>query len=212
MHSESAARPSTSSPTAARTSTAGTCQGSMCPWCRSKTSSGERPTHVSSSPGTSPRRSSPSKRRIVRAAGGSSFRHPKHGSCDDRGASMKFASLPVAGAFTVIREPHHDPRGSFARIWASAAFGEHGLAPLIAETSISHTSTRGTLRGLHYQVAPHSEAKLVTCLRGAIWDVVLDLRRESPTHRRWHGQRVAGTELGSLYVPEGVAHGLLTLT
>jgi len=125
---------------------------------------------------------------------------------------MKFASLPVAGAFTVIREPHHDPRGSFARIWASAAFGEHGLAPLIAETSISHTSTRGTLRGLHYQVAPHSEAKLVTCLRGAIWDVVLDLRRESPTYRRWHGQRLAGTELGSLYVPEGVAHGLLTLT
>jgi dTDP-4-dehydrorhamnose 3,5-epimerase len=125
---------------------------------------------------------------------------------------MKFVSLPVAGAFQVLPAPHEDDRGSFARVWSSAAFAELGLAPGFAETSLSRTSRRGTLRGIHYQVAPHAEAKLVTCLQGEIWDVILDLRPESSTYRCWHGGHLAAAGAESVYIPEGVAHGLLTLT
>jgi dTDP-4-dehydrorhamnose 3,5-epimerase len=125
---------------------------------------------------------------------------------------MRFVSLPLAGAFMVIREAHDDERGSFARIWSSAEVAELGLAAQLAETSLSHTSRRGTLRGLHYQVAPHVEAKLVTCVRGTIWDVIVDLRSDSPTYRQWHGTEIDGAGADSLYVPEGCAHGFVALS
>ena len=125
---------------------------------------------------------------------------------------MRFEALPLAGAYSVIPEPHDDERGFFARIWSSAEFAERGLAPRLAECSVSHTPHRGTLRGLHYQVAPHEEAKFVTCVRGSIWDVIVDLRTESPTFRQWHGTELDGGQLQAFYVPEGFAHGFLTLS
>ena len=125
---------------------------------------------------------------------------------------MKFEALPIAGAYSVVSEPHEDERGFFARIWSSAEFAERKLAPRLAESSLSHTPTAGTLRGLHYQVAPHEEAKLVMCLRGAIWDVVVDLRPDSPTYRQWHGSQLDVEHLQAIYVPEGLAHGFITLS
>jgi dTDP-4-dehydrorhamnose 3,5-epimerase len=125
---------------------------------------------------------------------------------------MKFEALPLSGAFAVTPEPHDDERGSFARIWAAAEFAAHGLATRLAECSVSHNPRRETLRGLHYQTSPHQEAKLVTCLRGSIQDVIVDLRIDSPTYRRWHAARLDGETLQALYVPEGLAHGFLTLS
>jgi dTDP-4-dehydrorhamnose 3,5-epimerase len=125
---------------------------------------------------------------------------------------MRFQSLPLDGAFSVVGEPHNDERGSFTRIWSSAAFAELGLASQLAETSLSSTSLRGTLRGLHYQVQPHAEAKLVTCVRGTIWDVILDLRSESSSYRQWHGAELDGGRPDSIYIPEGCAHGFIALS
>ncbi len=125
---------------------------------------------------------------------------------------MDFEQLPLAGAFVVSAEPHHDERGSFARIWASEEMTTRGLASSTAESSLSHTPRRGTLRGLHYQVAPHAECKFVTCVRGAIWDVILDMRSDSPTYRKWHGIILDASDLRSLYIPEGFAHGFLTMS
>lgn len=125
---------------------------------------------------------------------------------------MRFDPLPLDGAYVVTREPHADERGSFARIWSSTVFGEHGLAASIVECSLSVTPWRGTLRGLHYQLPPHEEAKYVTCVQGSIWDVIVDLRNDSPTFRLWHGMKLSGNELAALYVPEGFAHGFLTLS
>jgi dTDP-4-dehydrorhamnose 3,5-epimerase len=88
----------------------------------------------------------------------------------------------------------------------------HGLNPIVAESSISHNARAGTLRGLHYQAPPAEEAKVVACLRGRMWDVMVDLRKDSPTFRAWHAE-VLDAEVGlALYIPEGVAHGFLTLT
>ena len=125
---------------------------------------------------------------------------------------MRFDPLLLDGAHVVSSEPHEDERGSFARIWSSAEFAERGLAATVVESSLSVTPRRGTLRGLHYQLPPHEEAKFVTCIQGSIWDVIVDLRSDSPTHRRWHGMKLSGEELASLYVPEGFAHGFLTLS
>lgn len=125
---------------------------------------------------------------------------------------MRFEPLPLDGAYAVTREPLADERGFFARIWSSAAFHERGLAGTLAECSLSVTPRRGTLRGLHYQLPPHEEAKYVTCVQGSIWDVIVDLRNDSPTYRRWHGMNLSGDGLVALYVPEGFAHGFLTLS
>jgi dTDP-4-dehydrorhamnose 3,5-epimerase len=125
---------------------------------------------------------------------------------------MKLEQLPLDGAFAVAPEPHEDERGFFARIWSSVEFAERGLAADLAECSLSFTPLRGTLRGLHYQIPPHEEAKLLTCVRGAIWDVIVDLREESPTYRKWHGTDLSAENLMLLYVPEGFAHGFITLS
>jgi dTDP-4-dehydrorhamnose 3,5-epimerase len=126
--------------------------------------------------------------------------------------SMDVTPLALDGLLAVAFDEHRDERGSLSRIWDAAEFASHGLHSDLSQSSVSWTPKQGTLRGLHYQVPPHEETKLVTCVRGTIWDVAVDLRRESRTFCRWHAERLGGGSLRSIYVPEGVAHGFLTLT
>ena len=106
---------------------------------------------------------------------------------------------------------HPDDRGHFARTWDPESFAEHGLATHIAQCSTSFSARAFTLRGMHFQAAPHEEAKLVRCTRGAIWDVCLDLRPDSPAYRRWHAETLTEDNGVALYIPEGCAHGHITL-
>jgi dTDP-4-dehydrorhamnose 3,5-epimerase len=125
---------------------------------------------------------------------------------------MRFTEAKVAGCFLIEPELIADQRGFFARSWCREEFQAHGLNPSLAQCSISFSRRRGTLRGLHYQAAPHEEAKLVRCTQGAIWDVALDLRPGSPTYRAWSGAELSAANRAMLYIPEGCAHGQLTLT
>lgn len=124
---------------------------------------------------------------------------------------MIFKELPLAGAFLLEMERHEDARGFFGRSWCARELAARGLDARVAQCNFSHNPRRGTLRGLHYQVAPHAEAKVVTCVRGAIWDVLVDLRPGSPTRCRWHAEVLDGASLKALYIPEGFAHGFQTL-
>jgi dTDP-4-dehydrorhamnose 3,5-epimerase len=125
---------------------------------------------------------------------------------------MRFTETKVAGAFLIEPEPIADERGFFARTWCREEFADHGLTGELAQANISFNHRKGTLRGLHYQAAPHAEAKLVRSTRGAIWDLALDLRRDSPTYLAWSGSELSDANRAMLYVPEGCAHGFLTLT
>jgi dTDP-4-dehydrorhamnose 3,5-epimerase len=124
---------------------------------------------------------------------------------------MIFTETTVSGAWLVEPELHEDERGFFARTWDVAEFEERGLNARLVQTSIAFTKKRGTLRGLHFQVAPHEEAKLVRCYAGAIFDVAVDLRPDSTTFRRWFGTQLTAANRSALYVPEGCAHGFLSL-
>src|SRR5580693_7347958 len=124
---------------------------------------------------------------------------------------MKFRSVPLSGACVIDLEPIADERGFFARTWCAQEFRLHGLNPSLAQCSVSFNERRGTLRGMHYQDEPYPEAKLVRCSSGAIYDVILDLRRTSPTHRKWFAVELTAANRQMLYVPEGVAHGFQTL-
>ena len=124
---------------------------------------------------------------------------------------MIFTATPLPGAFVVDLEPRTDARGFFARTFCRAEFQRHGLEPDIVQCSVSHNRHRGTLRGLHYQAAPHEEAKLVSCIRGAIHDVIVDLRPTSPAFRRPFALVLRADEHRALYIPKGLAHGFLTL-
>ena len=124
---------------------------------------------------------------------------------------MKFLPTPLAGAYVVELEPVRDERGFFARSFCQEEFREQGLKPAIAQCNVSWNRRRGTLRGLHYQAAPHQEAKVVRCTRGAIWDVIVDLREGSPTRLRWHAIELSADNRLACYVPEGFAHGFQTL-
>jgi dTDP-4-dehydrorhamnose 3,5-epimerase len=125
---------------------------------------------------------------------------------------MRFEAAKVTGAFLIEPEPITDERGFFARIWCRDEFAAHGLNPTLAQANVSFNHRKGTLRGVHYQADPHQEAKLVRCTRGAIWDVVLDLRPDSSTYRAWTGAELSDANRAMLYIPEGCAHGFLTLT
>ena len=105
-----------------------------------------------------------------------------------------------------------DHRGFLTRIWCSEELAELGWKSPIAQ--INHTSTKkeGTVRGLHYQIYPHKEAKLVSCIRGAVWDVAVDLRKKSPTFLRWHGEEISAKNGNAMLIPEGMAHGFQALT
>jgi dTDP-4-dehydrorhamnose 3,5-epimerase len=119
---------------------------------------------------------------------------------------------PLAGAFVVEVEPARDERGFFARTFDVETFTAHGLASTIDQASVSFNARAGTLRGLHYQAEPHGEEKLVRCVRGAIHDVIVDLRPDSPTFRESFGVELEATTHRALYVPKGMAHGFQTLT
>lgn len=105
-----------------------------------------------------------------------------------------------------------DERGFFARSWCEEAFREQGLDGQVSQCNISYNKKAGTLRGMHYQVEPHAERKLVRCTQGAILDVIVDLRRESVSYCQWYGVELTAQNRQSLYIPKGFAHGFLTLT
>jgi dTDP-4-dehydrorhamnose 3,5-epimerase len=123
-----------------------------------------------------------------------------------------FTEMPLAGAFAIDVEPHQDERGFFARVWDGEEFTARGLDARVSESSIAYNVLAGTLRGLHFQVAPFAEAKLVRCIRGVIWDVIVDLRRGSPTFLEWVSVELTAENRRALYVPEEFAHGYQTLT
>jgi dTDP-4-dehydrorhamnose 3,5-epimerase len=122
-----------------------------------------------------------------------------------------FRETKIGGAFRVELERHGDERGSFARVWCVRESEEKGLRPCIAQSSLSMNTRKGTLRGMHYSVLPAAEAKVVRCVRGAIYDVLLDLRSESATYLSWFAEVLTRDNGLALYVPEGVAHGFQTL-
>lgn len=124
---------------------------------------------------------------------------------------MKFNATSIAGVWVVDLDSHTDSRGFFARTWCADEFGRQGLSTLVAQCSISYNRQRGTLRGMHWQVPPHEEAKLIRCTAGAIFDVCVDLRPHSRTFRQWFGIELSSSNRTALYVPEGCAHGFLTL-
>jgi dTDP-4-dehydrorhamnose 3,5-epimerase len=124
---------------------------------------------------------------------------------------MRFTATAIAGVVVVDLEPRSDERGAFARLHCPQEFAAagHPFAPV--QTSLSRNPTMGALRGLHYQPAPHAEVKLVRCVRGRIYDVAVDLRPDSPTHRQWTAAELSAETGRALLVPQGVAHGFLTL-
>jgi dTDP-4-dehydrorhamnose 3,5-epimerase len=125
---------------------------------------------------------------------------------------MVFTETGVTGAYLVDVESTQDERGFFARSWCQREFARRGLNGQIVQCNISRNHQRGTLRGLHYQTGPHKEAKLVRCTRGAIFDVVLDLRPRSNTYLRHDGVLLTEDNHRALYIPEGCGHGFLTLS
>jgi dTDP-4-dehydrorhamnose 3,5-epimerase len=124
---------------------------------------------------------------------------------------MRFAGTELAGVVVVDVDPRTDERGSFARLHCPDAFAAAGFPFEPVQTSLSRNPRAGTLRGLHYQPAPHGETKLVRCVRGRVFDVAVDLRAGSPTHGRWTAAELSADNCRALLVPEGVAHGFLTL-
>ena len=124
---------------------------------------------------------------------------------------MKFLPTPLAGAYLIELEQLDDERGFFARSFCQNEFRAHGLDPVVAQCNVSFNRKRGTLRGLHYQAEPHAEAKLVRCTRGAVWDVIVDFRKGSPTWRKWHAVELTAENRRALYIPKGFAHGFQTL-
>lgn len=124
---------------------------------------------------------------------------------------MTFEPTKLSGVFEVKVRPVADQRGFFARTWCRSEFEKCGLNPDLVQCSVSFNNRKGTLRGMHYQAAPHAEAKLVRCTSGAIYDVILDLRPSSPTYTQWTALMLTSDTRNMAYVPEGCAHGFLTL-
>ena len=124
---------------------------------------------------------------------------------------MIFTETPLLGAYLIAPEKIQDERGFFARAWCQQEFVKQGLKANLVQCNISFNRHRGTLRGLHYQVAPHAEAKLVRCTRGVTYDVIIDLRPDSPTFLRHHAEILNAQDHTMLYVPEGFALGFETL-
>jgi dTDP-4-dehydrorhamnose 3,5-epimerase len=124
---------------------------------------------------------------------------------------MIFKETKLKGAYVIEINPLEDERGFFARSFCAKEFKEHGLNQNIAQCNISYNGKKGTLRGMHYQAAPHEEAKLVRCTMGAIYDVIIDLRPDSSTFKKWIGVELTKENRRMLYVPEGFAHGFQTL-
>jgi dTDP-4-dehydrorhamnose 3,5-epimerase len=124
---------------------------------------------------------------------------------------MVFSETKLKGAFVINLKRLEDERGFFARTFCQKEFKEHGLNTQIAQANISYNKKRGTFRGMHMQLAPYEESKLIKCTRGAIYDVIIDMRISSDTYRQWIGVELTAENHQLLYVPEGFAHGFITL-
>lgn len=125
---------------------------------------------------------------------------------------MLFHELELPGAYLIELEKRGDDRGFFARAFCKKEFGTKGLVTDIVQMNNSLSAEAGTLRGLHYQLPPHAETKIVRCIRGAIWDCILDLRSDSRTFGKWFGAELSAENRKMMYVPKGFAHGLISLT
>ena len=124
---------------------------------------------------------------------------------------MVITETKVKGAFVINLDQFEDARGFFACAWSSREFAEAGLTESFVESNLAFNKNKGTLRGLHYQLPPHEQVKLVRCTRGSIYDVIIDLRRDSPTFKEWFALEMSADNHRLLYVPGGFAHGYLTL-
>jgi len=124
---------------------------------------------------------------------------------------MIFHPTKLPGVFEIRLETKPDERGFFARSWCQKELESQGLNPKVLQCNVSFNTHKGTLRGMHYQAAPYAEAKIVRCTHGAIHDVVVDLRPQSPTFKKWIGVPLTSANRHMLYIPEGCAHGFLTL-
>lgn len=124
---------------------------------------------------------------------------------------MIFEETALKGVFVIQPERKEDDRGFFARTWCAEEFASHGLNPRLVQCSLSYNKKKGTLRGMHYQVAPYEEAKLVRCTRGAIFDVIIDLRAGSATYTKHVSVMLSESNRFMLYIPEGMAHGFQTM-
>lgn len=125
---------------------------------------------------------------------------------------MIFTESPLPGAYVIDLTPVEDERGFFARTFSPEEFAAHGLVSVMSQCSVSFNPKCGTLRGMHHQAPPHDEQKLVRCTAGAIFDVIVDIRTKSPTRHQWFGMELTASNHRSLYVPQGFAHGFITLT
>lgn len=125
---------------------------------------------------------------------------------------MIFTETPLKGAYVIDPERREDERGFFARTWCRREFEARGLDPGLAQCNISFNRKRGTLRGMHYQIAPRAEAKVVRCTAGTVYDVIVDLRADSSTFKQWFAVELSFDNRRMLYIPGGMAHGFLTLT
>jgi len=124
---------------------------------------------------------------------------------------VKFVPLPLPGAHVIHLEKRGDDRGFFARLFCEVEFAQAGLISRFVQVNNSLTANKGTLRGMHYQLPPAAEVKVVRCTRGALYDVILDLRPHSPTFGQWCGEELTAENRAMMYVPEGFAHGFVTL-
>lgn len=124
---------------------------------------------------------------------------------------MIFTETKLKGAFIIELELKSDYRGFFAREWCADEFMQHGLTNTLCQCNLSHNIYKNTLRGMHYQIEPYQEDKMVRCIRGAIYDVIIDLRKESPTYKQWVGVELTAENRRMIYIPKGFAHGFVTL-
>ena len=125
---------------------------------------------------------------------------------------MKFIEAPLSGAYVIELEPFRDDRGLFARTFCQEEFGQKGLYKHIVQINHSVTRKKGAIRGMHYQYPPACEAKLIRCVQGGVFDVMVDLRADSPTFRHHHGVELSKDNMRMVFIPEGFAHGFQTLT
>lgn len=124
---------------------------------------------------------------------------------------MKFTESKLKGAYIIEVDKIGDHRGFFGRLWCKNEMEEHGLNTNLTQSNVSLSSQKGTLRGMHFQNEPYQETKLVRCTRGSVFDVIVDLRPDSPTFKQWFGAKLTADNYKMMYVPEGFAHGFLTL-
>ena len=125
---------------------------------------------------------------------------------------MQFTQSRLPGAWIIDITAFRDDRGLFAMTWLPDEFRQHGIEPTLAQCNLAFNHKRGTLRGMHFQQAPHAQAKIIRCTRGALLDVIIDLRPESPAYCQWEAVELTADNRRMLYMPEGIAHGYLTLT